>query len=174
MRIIKTLLNEKYVKLKKVFEPEKGVEGYLFAERMGRDSVAFICYDREKNKYLINKEYTPPIGKFLERAFGGSIDKKKSKVDIVIDEVKEEAGYVVTRDSITKVGEVFVSTQMNQFVHLYLVMVSEKCRSEREPENKTEALSTPMWVDEDHIISGSDWKSICIIEKAKFKSKRRT
>ena len=56
----------------------------------------------------------------MKRAFGGSLDKAKSLEEIVIDEVIEEAGYIIDEDDIFSLGKVFVSTQMNQFVHLFL------------------------------------------------------
>jgi hypothetical protein len=167
MRTIKQLTNNKFLNIKEVSDLEKGVRGYQFAERLGKDSIAFICYDRSTKKYLLNHEYTPPTNEFLIRAFGGSLDKKISKNDIVKEEVKEEAGYTVIDSMIYEVGSVFVSTQMNQRCYLYLVDITNAKQTGRSPENEVEKMATELWKEEIDVIKGDDWKSIVIIEKAK-------
>ena len=170
MRIIKQLTNNRFLNIKEVKDENLGCTGYQFAERLGVNSVAFICYDKQTGKFLINKEATPPLGDFLLRAFGGSIDKSKSYKQIVQDEVREEAGYSVKLSNIKEVGKSFVSTQMNQYCYLYLVFVNDKQKVERQPETKTESLSHPVWISEDKINNGDDWKSIAILTKAKINS----
>ena len=167
MRIVKQITNNKFLNIKSVEDTDMGCRGYQFAERKGVNSIAFLCYDKETGMFLINREATPSLGVFLYRAFGGAIDKNKSYEGIVLDEVKEEAGYKVNPSKIKKVGRNFVSTQMNQFCYLYLVFVNEKQKIEREPENACEALAEPTWWTEAQIKSGEDWKGIVIIEKAK-------
>jgi len=168
MRIVKQVTDYRFINLKEVSDPNMGVKGYQFAERKGVDSVAFLCYHKDTQKFLINKEATPPIGKFLFRAFGGSIDKDKDYEEIVRDEVLEEAGYKVDPSKIKKVGRSFVSTQMNQYCYLYVVFVSDKQKTKRRPENPCEALAEPTWMSEEEIKKGDDWKAITIIEKAKL------
>jgi len=171
MRTIKKLTDNKFLNIKEVADSDMHVKAYQFAERRGVDSVAFICVKIDENKrptYLLNHECTPPTGEMLDRAFGGSLDKEKALVDIVIGEVREEAGYVVTTDNVFPLGKTFVSTQMNQYCHLFLVMVLDSGKIEREPENECEATSTPIWKSEDEITNGSDWKSITIMWKAKW------
>ena len=175
MRMVKQLTNNKFLNIKEVTDPENNVRGYQFAERRGVDSVAFICYDSSKvyelgyTKFLLNKEYTPPTNEFHVRAFGGSIDKDKPKTEIVKEEVKEECGFEVKEKSIHELGKVFVSTQMNQYCHLFLVEVDDSLKCDREPENETEATSTPIWVTEEELVNGTDWKSIVILHRAKLK-----
>jgi hypothetical protein len=169
VRIIEQITNTKYLNLKKVIDPDNHVGGYFFAERLGVDSIAFVCLDRISNRYLLNNEYTPPTNEFLIRAFGGSLDKKMSRNSIVKEEVQEEAGYTVTDDMIHEVGSVFVSTQMNQRCFLYLVDVTNGKKTGRIPENQVEQMATELWRKEIDIIKGDDWKSIVIIEKAKEK-----
>jgi hypothetical protein len=169
MRIVKQLTNNRFLNIKEVNDPELGCSAYQFAERKGVDSIALICYDKKTNRFLLNKEATPPTGGFMIRAFGGSIDKEKSYIDIAKDEVKEECGYDIPTQNIRNVGEVFVSTQMNQFCHLFLVTIYEKYAVEREPENATEAMAETVWLTEEEIMQGNDWKAITIICKAKAK-----
>jgi hypothetical protein len=169
MRIVKKVTDFPFVNLKVVEDSEFKVKNYEFAERKGVDSVAFVVYHEELNQFLINKEATPPIGKFLNRAFGGSIDKEIDYIDIVREEVKEEAGYKVKNSSIYPLGKVFVSTQMNQFCHLYLVKVKDKQKGARNPQNETEKMSAPILLTEREILEGDDWKAITILIKAKLK-----
>ena len=167
MRTIKQITNYRFLNLKEVGDPKMGCKGYQFAERKGVNSVAFVCMDRATDEILINNEATPPLGIFLNRAFGGSIDKDKPYEEIVQAEVLEEAGYKVDPSDVKPVGRVFVSTQMNQYCYLYLVFVSDKQKTERAPENATEALSSPKWLTEEDIIKDDDWKAITILQKAR-------
>jgi hypothetical protein len=100
-------------------------------------------------------------------AFGGSLDQKTDPINIVISEVREEAGFVVTEADIAEVGRMFVSTQSNQFCNLYIVYVEGSKQLDCIPENDLEAMSTVMWVDEGFIMSNCDWKSIVILSKLK-------
>jgi hypothetical protein len=167
MRIVKQITNNKFLNIKEVSDPNMGCKGYQFAERRGVDSIAFICYDKTSNKFLLNKEATPPVGQFLLRAFGGSLDKDITHEEIVKVEVEEEAGYNVDIKNIIKLGKCFVSTQMNQYCHLYIVFVSDRNKTKRKPENECEALAETVWLCEESVIDGDDWKSIVIINKAK-------
>jgi hypothetical protein len=170
MRTIRQITNNNFINLKEVNDPQMGCKGYQFAERKGVDSVAFICYDKSKEKFLLNEEATPPLGVFLIRAFGGSLDKNITKEEIVQAEVLEEAGYEVDLSDIKSLGKAFVSTQMNQYCYLYLVFISDKNKKERKPENATEALSKLKWLSEDSIINNDDWKAITILQKSKIQN----
>ena len=170
MRTIKQLTDNRFLNIKEVADSTMHVKAYQFAERKGVDSIAFICHtmrpDHGDQKFLLNHECTPPTGEFLNRAFGGSLDKDTNLEEIVIEEVKEEAGYDVTENQVFSLGKVFVSTQMNQYCHLFLVEVFKHLEVPREPENATEAISEPIWMSAKEIMEGSDWKAITIIHKA--------
>lgn len=167
MKIIKELTNNKFLNLKQVKDPDKGVNGYLFAERRGIDSVAFICWDVDKNAFLLNDEYKPPIDEFVLGAFGGSLDKDVTPRQIVKEEVKEEAGFQVENNDIFYLGRAFVSTQMNQFCHLFLVKVDKEKEGAREPENAIEEQAKTIWIKLNEIYELQDWKAIMIISLAK-------
>ena len=167
MRIVQKLTDLKFLNVNKVVDEDNNVGGYLFAERLGVDSVAFICYDENLDLFLVNKEYKPPIADFVVGAFGGSIDKAKTREQIVVDEVKEEAGFVVSEDDVYYVGRSFVSTQMNQYCYLFLVRVNKDNQDEREPENAIEAMAETQWLAEEEVIGLDDWKAIAIVSKAK-------
>jgi 8-oxo-dGTP pyrophosphatase MutT (NUDIX family) len=164
MRIVEQLTDQKFLNIKRVQDPEKGVNGYLFAERLGTDSIAFICYDPDKKLILLNNEYKPPVDQFILGAFGGSLDKgpETDLLEIVKAEAKEEGGFDILKDVIN-LGKLFVSTQMNQFCHMFLVIVDKDDEGEREPENAVEALATTKWVGVDEIEKLRDWKAMGIV-----------
>ena len=165
-RIVEKLTDNKFLNIKQVKDPEMGVGGYQFAERKGKNSVAFICYDKDTELFLLNNEYKPPTNEFILGAFGGSIDKDMDYNYIVKAEVKEEAGFDVDIEDILCVGTSFVSTQMNQYCYLYLVYVDGKNQGEREPENAIEELAKTRWVVRVGIDGLDDWKAITIVAKA--------
>lgn len=165
-------MTQDYLVVKSVETP--GCDPYYYAERKGRDSVAFIGYDPFARKFLVINEYKPPIQTWLTTAFGGSIDKPhKSLIQIVQAELYEEAGYNCTWDDISLVGSpVFVSTQMNQWCHLFYVKFKleslEDCHYTTNGLSPLEAKSIPMWLSEDDVFNctAHDWKINYIITKA--------
>lgn len=165
MKQIKKLTDNSWVNIYQIIYPEKGIN-YQYAERKGINSVAFICYDRTKNLFLLNHEYTPSMDTFMNRAFGGSFDEKIKPTDLVIKECYEEAGYEIKNSaSVISLEKCFVSTQMNQFCYLFLILVSDDEKVGRHPENNVEAAAKTVWLTEKDIIEGSDWKAISIISK---------
>lgn len=142
--------------------------GYYYAERLGVDSVAFVLYNKDTDKVGLIKEFKPPIDKFLTTAFGGSIDKDLPLNILVEEEVREEAGYRGAK--IQPLGKMFVSTQMNQFCHLYLATVEEMKFVGREPQTEMEAEATVEWLDpndlEEWYNTSECWKAMTIITKA--------
>jgi len=167
MRTIKKLTDNRFLNIKEVKQPERHVNGYQFAERLGKDSVAFICYDKNTKKFLVNEELKVPTDEFVVGAFGGSLDKDSVMIEIIKDEVKEEAGFTVSREDIKFVGRMFVSTQMNQYCYLYIAFVDQRNQGEKKPENAIEAMATTKWVDEKGIMELDEWKAITILAKAK-------
>lgn len=166
-KTIKQLTNNRFLNIKEIKDPENNVRGYQFAERLGVDSVAFIGYYPQEETFLVNKEYKPPISRFITGAFGGSMDKSKSPAEIVIGEVREEAGFEVNESDLKYLGRVFVSTQMNQFCYLFIVILDKVKQKERQPENAVEAMATTKWVKEEDIYKMEEWKPIAIVALSK-------
>ncbi len=106
---------------------------YFYAERLGKDSVAFILYDEDTRMFGLILEYKPPIDSFLLTAFGGSL------------------------------GKAFVSTQMNQFCHLFIVNTTNAEQGKPRPENNIESKASVIWVSRKDIISGDCWKAATIL-----------
>ena len=153
--------NESYLTIKQA----KGY--YYYAERAGKDSVAFILIDRNREDCIgVLNEPKPPIGDdvFLTTAFGGSLDKPISLNKIVQEEVKEEAGYTVPLSTITYLNKVFVSTQMNQFCHLYAVDVTNYLLGTRNLEEH-ESESSVKWIGPEALLNLQDWKAPLIYMK---------
>jgi len=150
-------------------------DGYYFGRRGGTDSVAFILFDREHQAAAVINERKPPLDgrfgedAFLQTAFGGSIDKSHSIEQIVIEEVKEEAGFTVTSKDVHHLGRVLVSTQMDQFCELFIVFVDIGNDGDKEPQNEMEAMATVDWMDYGEIFDLEDWKATTILTKASRK-----
>jgi 8-oxo-dGTP pyrophosphatase MutT (NUDIX family) len=144
---------------------------YTYAERKGKDSIAFILWDTKKPVKQIGliNEYKPPISKWLTTAFGGSIDKPLPPIDICREEVSEEAGYRVHRDDCVFIGTYFVSTQMNQMCHLYVVLVDDSKFTGRKPQDASEEKAEVTWMNPDEVFATQDWKSITIMAVASMK-----
>lgn len=141
---------------------------FTYAERLGKNSVAFVLYDSNRaNCYGVIHESKPPIDKFLTTAFGGSLDDNaKTLKDIVKAEVLEEAGYKVKKKHIHKLGNVLVSTQMNQFCHLYMVDITKSKHVGATTTDPTELLAEVKWLKWSSIIKLQDWKAQTIIIRA--------
>ena len=143
---------------------------FIYAERKGVDSVAFILLatnaSDERRIGLIN-EYKPPVSAFLTTAFGGSIDKeyKDNLKKLVINEVIEEAGFVVTEEQIKDYGKVFVSSQMNQFCHLFAVEVDKTKQGDATTTDLLEMQSSVVWMTLPDALKIEDWKAVTIIAK---------
>lgn len=164
-RNVKNLTDLKWLNIKEVVEPEKGVKGFQFAERKGVNSIAFIGYDAETNEYLLVNEYLPPVGHFLTRAFGGSIDKDATPLEIARMEIEEEAGYDVEYSDIIYLGSVFVSSMMNQYCYLFIFQANDAKRVNRTTEDPIELLSTVKRLNKNDIYDLQDWKAITIMSK---------
>ena len=158
---------------------------YVYAERGGVDSIAFILYDKDTNKVGLIRESKPPLDEMigekvmLTTAFGGSLDDdSKTSKEICQIEVLEEAGYDVPMEDIYGVGSALVSTQMSQFMHGYLVDVTGLTagKTETDYQNEAQDLKDPdefkhnkvIWVDIDGLMRLDDWKGIFIYFRAMY------
>lgn len=139
---------------------------YIYGERAGIDSVAFILYNKITNMYGIIYEPKPPLEQDIFRltAFGGSLDKDLPLNEIVQEEVQEEAGYTVSLGRITPLGKVFVSTQMNQHCHLFVVDITGLVVGARYLEEH-EHGSTVQWRTAQTIHRLEDWKASLIVHR---------
>ena len=151
---------------------KKSRDYYMYAQRAGVDSIAFILYDKNIDKFALIKESKPPLDTngylaSLITAFGGSIDMEKTPQEICQIEVVEESGYEVELSKIHFVGETLVSTQMSQICKLFVVDITNKSKTKKaeyEIESK-HSQDRVVWLDRDEIMENGDWKSIYILSQ---------
>lgn len=152
------------------------VQGFCFAERLGIDSIAFLLFANnldDPKRIGVLRELKIPVNKYVVGAFGGSIDDIKYHEDInkvVIDEAIEEAGFIITEEDIEYYGKHYVSTQMNQFCHLFGVNVDKKKQVLRTTQNIRELDSTIQWIDSNELLLLEDWKALVIFMKRRINS----
>ncbi len=157
---------------------------YLYAQRAGTDSIAFILYDNYSEKLGLISESKPPMDEFSDEkvmgisAFGGSKDSDVSLIEICKQEVLEEAGYNVNIEQIIPVGSTMVSSQMNQTCHLYMVDVtgltpgkteSDIYNKEQEQKDSDEFKHNMIvWMTEKEVMEYGEWKSLYILSKVLY------
>ena len=139
---------------------------YYFSERNGRDSIAFILFDSNTGFYTLLKQFSTSTHSWVIGAFTGSLDKPNSSVlDILIDEVREEAGYIIDSSDAQYLGLVPVGSQTNEQVHLYIIDVSDLIQGDIEPENLWEENTEFIEATVDDILLGDDWRAALIVER---------
>lgn len=93
-------------------------------------SVAIILYNKEKDTTILVKQFRPAVhfknqDPYMIELVAGRIDEDNSKKNIIIKEVKEEAGYEIKDVQFLK--RFFSSPGANtEFVYLYLGYISDK------------------------------------------------
>ncbi len=147
----------------------KEARGYfVYAERAGINSIAFIAYDRTTKMFGLIAEDKPPLDEMWNypqrriTAAGGSLDIDKSPAEICRIEVLEEFGFDVDRNFIHCVGKTLVSSQMSQMCLLYLVDVTGLEAGESEEDNEL------VWRTYEDVMALEDWKSQYIIHQARY------
>ena len=147
----------------------KKAGNHIYSQRKGIDSIAFIFIainaSDEKRIGLIH-EFKESIGSFLTTAFGGSIDDEKYHKNLkllVKDEAMEEAGFDIKLSQIQYHGKTMVSTQSNQFCHLFSIEVNKMDQGDKTTKNPSELKSTVSWLSMPEIKDVEDWKSQTII-----------
>lgn len=175
------------------FMTVKRARGYYeYAERGGKDSIAFILYDANQEKFALIRESKPPMDERngfetrMTTAFGGSIDMGTDVTyqEICQTEVREEAGYEVPLDRIRSVGQTLVSSQMSQMCEGFLVDVTdiektleaeyEKEASEDQAEKDANEFvgNSVEWMTITELMDNNDWKSTWIAFKTIFNGMR--
>lgn len=160
---------------------------YVYAERAGKDSIAFILWNQATQKIGLIFESKPPLDETFDTkmmkttAFGGSLDMpEKSLAEICQLEVMEEAGYFVDLKKIFTVGTTLVSSQMSQGVVGFFVDVTGLTPGKTETEffNEAQEEKDPdefkhnkvVWMTVEELFDNNDWKSIWIFSKMYYTS----
>jgi len=177
--------NEKNHNNEPFFKVKRSRGYYIYGERAGVDSIFFVLYDRDTQKWALINESKPPMDERenkrvqMTTAFGGSIDMdSKTPQEICQIEVLEEAGYDVPLNKCVFIGETLVSTQMSQMAKGYFVDITgiEKTHKtefemdvspDQKEKDATEfSGNSVVWMTDKELIENSDWKSMFIMMKA--------
>lgn len=152
---------KKFLSIFRVTDPQDPEDsGYFYSERLGRDSVAFLLYDKNApdKPYIALSQFHSPQGRFVKGAFTGSLDKNLTPEQTTVEEIEEEAGYTVTEAQLTKVGEQPVGANTNETVHLFVGDVTNIVRKEKNPENCWELNTHLIKMSKDEIFRFCEWK----------------
>lgn len=155
-------LNE-WVTIKSI--PKNNGESFYFMERKGVDSVAFILVDNNRPDCIgLLTQYRGSYGEFLLGAYTGSLDKPELDLShIVLEEVKEEAGFSIPEEDIDQriifISKEITGSMTNERVNLYIVNVTGLEQEKLEPESVFEENCENVWVTPEEALSkAQDWK----------------
>jgi hypothetical protein len=156
----------------------KSIDGYFYAERQNVDSFAFVLFatniDQEKRIGLCY-EKQPSINKYILKAFTSSI--KSAEIDdireLVIEQVKNQAGFSVAKTEIEYLGKCLVSSKMSEFCHLFGVAVDKTMQFEKENLSIRKNDSGHYWATVEEIKELEDWKAQIIVYKRYLNKKNK-
>lgn len=158
---------KKWLTVKATVDPDKEYDPFFYVERLGQNSVAFVLIDQNRpGEYGLLQQWHGPNDKFVTGAYTGSFDKElEGRYGIVVDEVREEAGYEITEDRIIDLGSVHVLTCTNEVVFLHAVDVTGLEAKHHDPENIFEANMNFPWVRKEEVLDGEEFRAIAICSK---------
>lgn len=96
-----------------------------------RDAVTILAQD-EKGRFLLNREYRHPTGKYLLTCPGGRIEEGENPKDAAVRELSEETGYIPDKLSFLQTFYPFPSL-CDQKIHLFSASHLRKAK-ERSPD----------------------------------------
>ena len=131
--IDKTLFQNKWLSLKEIIAPEKGINGYVYSHetRCQGIIVAILPYRKTKGKVqvLLKSEVTPcwnsdkPTLSTITGGWEGGDVR-----DDAIRELLEETGYTVTKKELTNLGTSYASKSSDSIYELFTVDLTDKKR----------------------------------------------
>jgi len=127
---IETLCENPWLELKKVVDPENGVNGYVFSHEKRCDGkiISVLPYRIADGgiQYLLRQEVTPCWGmeSVVSSITGGY--EGGDILDDVVKEMKEEAGYTITKDEVIQLGTCFGAKSSDTVYSLYSVDLTGK------------------------------------------------
>ena len=99
------------------------------------DSVAILLYHQEKNAFLLVKQFRAPVylnninKTYTYELCAGLVDKDKSLIEIVKEEIDEECGYDVALSDIQKVTSFFTNVGISgRCQHLFFAKINESMK----------------------------------------------
>ena len=127
-----------FTSYRKLINKEKGVNGYeyLHEDRCNGNIISILPYRlnndivRRDNPYdfLLRYEMTPcwDMEKNVYSSITGGVDIGDDVVESVLKELKEEAGYTVTKDELIYLGTCFGTKSSDTTYYLFTVNLSYK------------------------------------------------
>jgi len=129
---IETLKDNNWLSLKKMVDPENGVNGYVYSTetRCKGHIVSIIPYRMvgDKIEYCLRKEVTPcwSMQQQISSITGGV--ENDDPLNTAIHEIEEEAGYKVSANELVSLGTCFGTKSCDTIYHLYTVNLTDKVR----------------------------------------------
>lgn len=130
---------------------------FYFARRKGKDSIAVLLYDFDKDSFLIRMQPLVHLDdgdskKLFPCPITGSLDDGENPMAAALREVKEEAGYSLAPSALRYMGSYIVGTQTDEVVHLYFADVTGM-PTEAAAQDGTfhESISKNIWLSTDQV-----------------------
>lgn len=127
---IKTLCKTDWVSLRKIIDPENGVDGYdyLHEDRCDGKIVSILPYRHFDYdiEYLLRKEVTPcwGMGQKISSITGGV--ENDDVLGTAVHEVAEEAGYEIQRTDLQFLGVSYGTKSCDTEYYMYAVDLTNK------------------------------------------------
>lgn len=97
------------------------------------DYVSGVLYNKDKNKFIMVKQYRYGIDKYNTEFPGGSKDYLEDAFDAYLREVKEETGYILSKDDTKLLGSFYQNVGNSKGkVYVFYAEVSDKDLAEAE------------------------------------------
>lgn len=158
---------KKYISIIRRGDSEKNY--YYYSQRMGKNSIRFILYDKSRPKpFCLLEHFEASRNQILQTAYSGSNDKDKPLIEICKDEVNEESMFdLEDTQRITLVRELGLGSQTNEVAFLYLVDVQGLKETEMDPQNEWEENVNHIWMTLEEVKSKGDWASYIIADSTR-------
>jgi hypothetical protein len=148
----------------------KKIDSYYFAERKNVDSFAFVLFATnidDERRVGLTYEYQPGINKSIIKAFTSSIKDPNVDdiLDLVIQEIESQAGFITTKPEIEYLGKCFVSSNMSEFCHLFGVAVDKTRQFKKEPSSSRKINAGHYWATNEEVKDLEDWRAQTILMK---------
>lgn len=148
MKKIITLHQNKWVSLLKMVCPEKNVNGYVYTHETRCDGhivsvlpFRFITvglssridgkydqYEREELELLLRHEITPcwDVDRQIVSSITGGVGKELTPDETAVEEIEQEAGYVIETDDLIDLGTCFGVKSSDTIYHLFAVNLTDR------------------------------------------------
>ena len=155
------LKNDDWVQLRTMKAPEKKINGYTYSHEIRCEGsiVAFLPFRRENNDFwfLLRKEAVPcwELDTPILCSFTGGVDKDSEPYKTFINELREEAGYILDSEEdanrLFDLSTTYATKSTDSIFYLYAVDVTDF------PKEKTKELYIETELEE---ASTNEWHEI--------------